>query len=387
VLAVGLMSGTSLDGIDVAFVDIQPRGSWYAFSLLRSRTVPFAPPLRERLLAALPPNEPSPRAVALLDAELGRAFGEAVREVTDISVPDYTASHGLTLYHDGASHTSVQIGDPFVMRDRIGATVITDFRRGDCAAGGQGAPLVPYVDALLFTSDHEETIALNIGGIANLTIVPAGAPPGEVRAWDCGPGNMLIDAFVRERTGGVEQCDRDGQYARAGRVHATLLEGMLADPYFAKAPPKSTGREYFGAAFLARHRGDIDALSVEDGCAVLSALTVACVARDILMYASENARVVISGGGAHNVALTEPLGKRLGRRRLQPIDELGINGDMKEAIAFAVLGYETLRGRAAALPSVTGARYGAVLGSIIPFDLHALAAKVALEVSASRTTL
>jgi anhydro-N-acetylmuramic acid kinase len=379
-LAVGLMSGSSLDGIDAALVAIRPQGQGYAFEVLASRITSLDADLRERIVAALPPNEPSPRSVAMLDTQVGEAFGAAAHALAGKAEVDYVACHGLTLYHDGAARLSIQIGDPFVIREMVGATVIADFRRADCAAGGQGAPLVPYVDALLLRCEHEETIAVNIGGIANLTLIPRSAGGGEVRGWDCGPGNMLMDAFVRERTNNTENFDSDGHFARTGRIDETLLKAMLADSYFIQPPPKSTGREHFGTMFLAEHRHALDALSPEDGCATLLAVTAESIARDIDAYAARNARVVISGGGARNSALLASLRERLETHRVITASELGIDCDMKEAIAFAILGYETLRGRPAGMPGVTGARRTSVLGSIAPFELETLLGKVELEV-------
>jgi anhydro-N-acetylmuramic acid kinase len=379
-LALGLMSGTSLDGIDAALIAIQPRGRGYAFELLASRTTPFDPILQERIVAALPPNEPSPRVVAMLDAQVGAAFGAAARDLAGNSAVDYVACHGLTLFHDGAAHLSVQIGDPFVIREMVGAAVIADFRRADCAAGGQGAPLVPYVDALLLRCEREETVAVNIGGIANLTLIPSSSDGGAVRGWDCGPGNMLMDAFVRERTGAAERFDADGRFARVGRIAETLLQAMLADAYFAQSPPKSTGREHFGATFLAAHRSALDALSLEDGCATLLAVTAQSIACDIDAHAAGNARVVLSGGGARNSALLASLRERLETHRVLTAREVGIDGDMKEAIAFAILGYETLRGRPTGMPGVTGARHASVLGAIAPLDFGTLYQKMETEV-------
>lgn len=379
-VALGLMSGTSLDGIDAVLVAIRPRGEGYAFEVLASQTTPFDTGLRERIVAALPPNEPSPRVVAMLDAQVGEAFGSAARALAGKAAVDYVAGHGLTLYHDGSARLSMQIGDPFVIREMVGATVIADFRRADCAAGGQGAPLVPYVDALLLRSEHEETVAVNIGGIANLTLMPRSADGADVRGWDCGPGNMLMDGFVRERTGDAERFDPDGRFACAGRVDEALLKAMLADAYFLRSPPKSTGREHFGTMFLAEHRHGFDALSLEDGCATLLALTAESIVRDIDTYAARNARVVISGGGARNNALLAGLRDRLETHSVIPAREVGIDDDMKEAIAFAILGYETLRGRPAGLPGVTGARHATVLGVIVPFDFGTLLQKMELEV-------
>jgi len=381
------MSGTSLDGIDVALVSLRPSGTGYTFELMRSRTVPFASPLQHQISAALAPNEPSPRSVAQLDHDFGRAIGAAVRSLVDDAPIDYVASHGLTLFHDGAARLSVQIGDPFVIREFTGATVVSDFRRADCAAGGEGAPLVPYVDALLLGSDRIDTIALNVGGIANLSILPRGAGPADVRAWDCGPGNMLVDAFVRERTSGAQRYDRDGRYARAGHVDQMLVETLYADPYFSAAPPKSTGREYFGESFLSRHRVALAALSLEDGCATLLALTVESILHDVHAHAPAHARLVVSGGGARNSTLLGALRDRLGAHRVILATDLGIDADMKEALAFAILGYETLRGRAVGLPRVTGARHPALLGTITSADLRGLLAKIDHEVHAEQERL
>jgi anhydro-N-acetylmuramic acid kinase len=383
-LAVGLMSGTSLDGIDAALVKLEPRAASYDIELIRFTTVPFPERLQKLLRDALPPNEPSPERVAALDAELGRAFGRAAHDIAAGNPLDFIASHGLTLFHDGTRRRSVQIADPYAIREATGATVVFDFRRADCAAGGQGAPLVPLADALLFGS-AQTAVALNLGGIANLTVLPPVAAPGDVRAWDTGPGNLLIDAFVRARSGGRDVFDQDGARAARGRVDPAVLEALLSDPYFTLAPPKSTGRERFGEAFLATHGASLGALSFDDGCATLTALTVEAIARDVERYAPDAVRVIASGGGTHNVALLRGLSERLGAGvRVVVSDELGVNADAKEALAFAILGYEALRGRPAGLPGVTGARHAAVLGAIVPHELGALLAKLERELAAKR---
>jgi anhydro-N-acetylmuramic acid kinase len=378
------MSGTSLDGIDAALVALRPRGAGYALELLRFETAAFEAPLVARLLAALPPNAPAPAELAALDALLGEAFGDAVRTVAGEAPLDFVASHGLTLFHDGAARHTLQAGDPYRIRDRARATVVYDFRRADCAAGGEGAPLVPFADALLYAAATRDTVALNLGGIANLTLVPRGAGPAAVRAWDTGPGNMLLDAFVRERTGGACAFDRDGELAARGRADPAVLAALLADPYFRRDPPKSTGRERFGAAYLSAHAPALARLSLEDGAATLAALTARSVAADVAAHAPPGARVVVSGGGARNPALLALLRGALGERyELLRSDTLGVDPDAKEAIAFALLGYETLRGRRAGLPGVTGAAFPALLGSIAPHELSPLLAKIEGEVAAN----
>jgi anhydro-N-acetylmuramic acid kinase len=286
----------------------------------------------------------------------------------------------LTIYHDGANSRTLQLGDPYALRDALEATVVFDFRRADCAAGGQGAPLVPYVDALLFGSISSETIALNLGGIANLTIIPKNAAPERVRAWDTGPGNVLIDAFVRARTRGKQTYDADGALALGGRTDRALVTRMLRDPYFAQAPPKSTGRERFGTQFLKRYARSLAKVSLEDGCATLAALSVEAIAHDVEAYGPAEGRVIVSGGGLRNRSLLAGIAFRLGPRYdVTPSDDFGIDADAKEAIAFAVLGYEALRGRPAGLPAVTGAERAAVLGAIAPHKLSELLRKIERE--------
>ena len=376
--AVGVMSGTSLDGIDVAMLELFPRGNGYDFILLRGATLPFAPELRDRLFAAMPPNEPPPRAVALLDRDLGAAIGEAIVRLTGGEAIDFVASHGVTLYHDGHERTSVQIGDPFVIRELVQATVLSDFRRADCAAGGQGAPLVPYVDALLFR-DERDTVALNVGGIANIAILPRGSSSEAVRAWDTGPGNILLDAFVRRRSGGKLRFDEYGEAAARGSVDLQLLFAMFADPFFSEPPPKSTGRERFGEAFLERFAAELGELSDDDGCATLLALTIEPIVNAIHDRLPRGARVLVSGGGARNRELLRRLAERLPTCSIERTEELGIDGDLKEAISFAIVGYETLRGYAAVLPRVTGAQHASLLGTIAPHAFHELYAKMARE--------
>jgi anhydro-N-acetylmuramic acid kinase len=374
------MSGTSLDGIDVAVVEIVPRGRGYTVRLERFETVPFAEYLCERIRAAVAPHAATVPELARLHVELGEIFGEAARAVAGSAVLDFVASHGQTIFHDGPHHVSWQLGDAFAIRERVGATICYDFRAADCAAGGQGAPLVPYTDALLLAGDRPR-VALNLGGIANLTVLPANAVPEEVVAFDTGPANMLLDLFITERTRGQQYFDRNGAHAARGVVDASLLRAMLADPYFAQNPPKSTGRERFGAGFLAVHPR-IATLTIEDGAATLLALSVESIAAAIRAHAPPGCEVVASGGGARNPAFLGKLRAALPESTVVTSAQYGLDPDAKEAIAFAVLGYETLRERSAALQRVTGARHGVVLGAIAPHNLAALLARVQAEVAA-----
>jgi len=383
VIAVGLMSGTSLDGVDAALVEIVPRGAGYRVDLLQFETVPFDTDLRRALSAALAPNEGSIAVAAALHRALGETFGRAALSVAGRAQPRYVASHGQTVWHDGRRSVTLQLGDAFAIREIVRATVCYDFRSADCAAGGQGAPLVPYADVLLFGDCAEDRVALNLGGIANVTLMPAGAAPQSITGFDTGPANMLLDALVRERTGGAQAYDRDGAMAASGAVDTSLLEALLADDYFAQTPPKTTGRERFGAHFLARHSERIGRLRTEDALATLVELTAATVAEAVAAAGLTAAHVIVAGGGARNAALMRRIAERLPDARLETSDAMGIAADAKEAVAFALLGYETLRGRTGNVPAVTGASHAVVLGAIAPRDLTALLAEIASEVAQS----
>ncbi len=305
-IAIGLMCGTSLDGIDAVRVAIRPRSRGYAVETLAFTTLPFDAALRARILAAYPPAALPAIALSALHADVGEAFGRAAL-AAGADEAGFIASHGLTIAHDGDAQHTLQIGDPFRIRERTGRTVIADFRSADTAAGGTGAPLVPYVDALLLAHASEARVALNLGGIANLTVLRPGAVPDDVLAFDCGPANLPIDTYVELRTEGAARFDRNGALARAGTADEALLAQMLADAYFARRPPKSTGRERFGAPFVARYRAALDALTPADAVRTLTELTIRTVVAAVRDYAPATARTIVSGGGAHNVAILDGL--------------------------------------------------------------------------------
>jgi anhydro-N-acetylmuramic acid kinase len=378
-IAVGLMSGTSLDGIDAALVRMRPNGASYRVDLLNFLTAPFEPELLRAVRELLPPNAGTVEQAAHVHNALGKAFAQAAADVAGEMPVDFVASHGQTVWHDGPAHVTLQLGDAFVIREHMRTTVCYDFRSADCAAGGHGAPLVPYVDALLLAGAQEDRVAVNIGGIANLTVLPRGADPSQVIAFDSGPGNMLVDAFVNARTNGASTYDRNGELALRGSVRAAVLGKLLSDPYFALPAPKTTGRERFGGQYLQAHAADLEPLSIEDGAATLAALTSESLAQAIRSAAAAGARVLVSGGGARNEAILRGLRERLPGFVVERSDAMNLNTDAKEAIAFAILGYETLRERAANVPRVTGASHAAVLGAIAPYDLPLLLGKVEAE--------
>jgi len=377
-IAVGLMCGTSLDGIDAARVSLVPHGDGYAVETLAFATLPFDPALRARIHAAYPPARVGALALSALHTAVGEAFARAALAVGAWEA-DFIASHGLTLAHDGDAHRTLQIGDPFRIREATRRTVIFDFRSGDTAAGGQGAPLVPYVDHLLLSAPDETRVALNLGGIANFSVLPAGGSASDLIAFDSGPANLPIDTYVALRTGGRERFDRDGATAAAGCADAALLAELLDDPYLRAAPPKSTGRERYGSAYIARFRSQLDALTFADAVATLTAFTVDSVAGAVRRAAPAASRMIVSGGGAHNHALLAGLAAALPQLSVERSDAFGIDADAKEAIAFAILGRETLRERPAGLPRVTGARGPRVLGAIAPAGLAALLERVGSE--------
>jgi anhydro-N-acetylmuramic acid kinase len=368
----GAISGTSLDGIDVAICDVGARDDRIVVSCERFATVPFDRDLRDAILAAYPPARIGALDVSTLHAAVGEAFGDAIRSVAAGAQLDAVASHGLTLAHDGEAHHTLQIGDAFRIRERVHATVAYDFRSADTAAGGTGAPLVPFVDALLF-ADYAPCVALNLGGIANMTVLP------QCIAFDSGPSNLLIDTYVAHRSDGTQRYDRDGNLARHGTPNAELLARMLDDPYFTAPLPKTTGRERYGVPWVEQYRADLDQLTFEDAAATLSTLTVRTVSAALRSAAPEATRLIVSGGGARNPALVDGLRASLPGVTVTLSDELGVNADAKEAIAFAVLGYCTLTNRAAGVPSVTGASGPRVLGAIAPYELDALLARISMS--------
>ena len=346
----GVMSGTSLDGIDVAIVEIRGR----RIETIGFDSTPYPEPIREALLGAL-----DAAAISRLNFQLGELYARAVlRAVRRFGAIDLIGCHGQTIYHEGGSHT-LQIGEAAVLAERTGVPAVSNFRARDIAAGGQGAPLVPFVDYLLFRHRTRARIALNIGGIANITRIPAGAAPEDVIAFDTGPGNMVIDALVREYTGGKQHYDRDGKIAASAKIDRKLLGDLLADPYYRRQPPKSAGREQYGSDFVARLKRQ--GTPLPELIATATALTAATIAAGV---GHDAADLIVAGGGVHNRQLMAQLAALLPGLTIHASAEYGIDPDAKEAIAFAVLAYRTWRRRPSNLPSATGAKREVILGSI-----------------------
>jgi anhydro-N-acetylmuramic acid kinase len=350
----GVMSGTSLDGIDVAIVDIRGR----RIQTLGFQTTPYSPALRERIL-----NVAGLETVSRLNYELAELYARAVlRAVKRFGQVKLVGCHGQTVFHEGGKNT-LQLGEPAILAERTGVPVVSNFRARDIAAGGQGAPLVPYLDYLLFRHPRRLRVALNIGGIANISVIPPGARPQDVVAFDTGPGNMVIDSLVREYSGGKLTYDRGGKIAESGHVNRQLLTELLSDSYYRARAPKSAGREQYGVEFVTRLKQS--RLPMKDLIATVTLLTAATIARAIKTYGSRG-ELIVSGGGSHNPQITNHLAGFLPGWELAVSSDYGIDADAKEAIAFALLAAETWRGHTSNLRSATGARKNVVLGSITP---------------------
>ena len=368
-IVAGVMSGTSLDGIDVALVDLRmQRGRLRVVPIFFAST-PYPKAVREALLGVS--NAMTHTAtIARLHFILGELYADAILHASRRFVkPDLIGMHGQTIFHEGQPvqylgrrvASTLQIGEAAVVAERTGVRTISNFRERDVAAGGQGAPLVPYIDFLLFARERQSRAALNIGGIANVTLLPKGARPETIVAFDTGPGNMVMDALVQHSSNGKQQCDRNGTIARHGKVHEKLLAAMLGDPYFKMPPPKSTGRERFGREFVSGLVAT--GVAVEDLIATATEFT----ARSIALAIPEGVELIVSGGGVHNRWLMKRLTAALPEGvTMTTSAEHGIDPDAKEAIAFAVLAYEFTKGRSSNLPSATGAGRAVLLGKDSP---------------------
>ena len=370
---VGLMSGTSLDGITAVVVRfVEDEAGRVTPELLAQVAHPYDAATRTRLAAALEGATPSE--YTRLDFALGGWLADAaVAALAEAGVPKEEVraicSHGHTVWHE-PPHGTWQFGQPAVIAERTGIDVLADFRVRDVAAGGQGAPLVPIADALLFADEKRWRVLQNLGGIGNLTLVPPGGVLDAVRAFDTGPGVCVIDGVTRTLRPSLP-FDRDGRLAQAGTPIESVLEALLADPWFAAAPPKSTGRERYTAAFVAdfitRCRAARAACTDEDIVSTASWFTARSIGLAFERFVPQPVEeVLLSGGGARNPVLREAIAMTLSPRLVRPFDQVFFDGDAKEAVAFAFLGWLHLHGRPANVPSATGARGPRILGAHYP---------------------
>ena len=381
-LVLGMMSGTSADGIDVALARISGAPPNLNAKLFGHTSKKFPPALRKEILRVAEQQPISAGELSQLNFRLGELFADAALSAcrTFRVSPSRVAligGHGQTIFHQGRpvpyfgspTASTLQIGEPSIIAARTGITTVGDFRPADIALGGQGAPLVPYADYLLYRHPKLARVSLNLGGIANITALPRAAKPQQVFAFDTGPANMLIDALVSYFTRGRRRFDENAQLASQGRGTPGLLNELLRDPYLKLAPPKSTGREYYGHAYLKkvlalgrRHRAQQNDLI--RAATIFTALSVVDAIHRFVLPKTKIHQLIVSGGGAHNPLILAQLAAALPGIAVLPSSRLGIPEEAKEAFAFALLAYETFHQRPANLPSATGARGPAILGKI-----------------------
>jgi anhydro-N-acetylmuramic acid kinase len=370
----GLMSGTSLDGVDVAIVDLRGSRRTLKCYPVAFHTVPYPANVRAAILG-VSNTLTHTSAVSRLNFLLGELYAEAILETcrrkrVPLESIHLCGLHGQTIFHEGAPAdylgrrvaSTMQIGESAVVAERTGLWIISNFRERDIAAGGAGAPLSPYADWVLFRARRPRAV-VNLGGIANLTVLPT-AQLEDIVAFDTGPGNMVIDSLVRRMTGGRESFDRGGRIARSGRVHHDLLEAMLSDPYFRLPPPKTAGREQFGEQFTSGLVAT--GIPLPDLITTATEFTAESIARAIRSTLLPGHEVILAGGGVHNRRLMGRMRQMLNGWKLASSARYGVAPDAREAIAFAILAHQSFLRRASNVPSATGARRAALLGKSIP---------------------
>jgi anhydro-N-acetylmuramic acid kinase len=381
-LVLGMMSGTSADGIDVALARISGAPPNLKAKLLGHTSAKFPPALRKEILRVAEQQPISAGELSQLNFRLGELFADAALSACrTFRVPPsrvaLIGSHGQTIFHQGRpvpyfgspTASTLQIGEPSVIAARTGITTVGDFRPADIALGGQGAPLVPYADYLLYRHAKFGRVSLNLGGIANITVLPRAAKPQQVLAFDTGPANMLIDALVSHFTRGRRRFDENAHFAAQGRSIPALLNELLRDPYLKLPPPKSTGREYYGRVYVKkvlalgrRYRAKPNDLI--RAATIFTALSVVDALHRFVLPKTEIHQLIVSGGGAYNPLILAQLSAALPGVEVLPSSRLGIPEGAKEAFAFALLAYESFHQRPANLASATGARGPAILGKI-----------------------
>jgi anhydro-N-acetylmuramic acid kinase len=381
-LVLGMMSGTSADGIDVALARISGAPPKLSAKLLGHSSVKFPEALRKKILRVAEQRAIAAGELSQLNFRLGKLFGDAALAACrkfKISPKKIAliGSHGQTIFHQGQpvsflgspTASTLQIGEPSAIAARTGITTVGDFRPADIVLGGQGAPLVPYADYLLYRHSKLGRVSLNLGGIANITVLPRASRPQQIFAFDTGPANILIDALVSHITRGRQRFDKDAQLAAQGRSNPALLDELMRDPYLKIAPPKSTGREYYGHAYMnkilaLRKRLHARPNDLIRAATIFTALSVVDALNRFVLPKAKVQQLIVSGGGARNPLILAQLSAALPGIEVLPSSRLGIPEDAKEAFAFALLAYETFHQRPSNLPSATGARGPAILGKI-----------------------
>jgi anhydro-N-acetylmuramic acid kinase len=381
-LVLGLMSGTSADGIDIALAIISGAPPRVKARLLNHTAVKFPAQVRAEILRVAEQRPITAGELSQLNFRLGQLFADAAKSACKyfrvaLSSLDLIGSHGQTIFHQGVpanylgalTASTLQIGEAAVIAAQTGVTTVADFRPADMAVAGQGAPLVPYADYLLYSDRKVGRASLNLGGIANVTVIPGGAARARVFAFDTGPANMLIDALVAHFTGGRKKFDAGARMAQEGRAIPALLDELMRDPYLRKAPPKSTGREYYGGDYVKRvlalgRRYRAKPNDVVRSVTIFTALSVVDALNRFVTPKTKIDQLIVSGGGARNPLIMAQLAAALSGIEVLSSSRLGVPEEGKEAFAFALLAYETFHQRAGNVFSATGARGPAILGKI-----------------------
>jgi len=377
---IGLMSGTSGDGITAAVAKIAGNYTETKLSVVSYETYPYEKDFRQRIFEIFDPETSSVNAICEMSFEIGQKLAEAALTIAEkagisMSAVDLIGSHGQTIYHiprppeKGNVRSTLQIGEPAVIAEQTGVLTVADFRKMDVAAGGEGAPLVPYVDYILFSKRGKGMTLQNIGGIGNVTYIPPGAKEDDVIAFDTGPGNMVVDMLVRLYTDSRLGYDPDGSMAQKGKVNDTMVDELMQMQFFRMKPPKSTGRELFGKDFVLsfKRKADDMGMKPEDAIATATALTVESIGRsyeDHVMPHGKVEEIFVAGGGMKNKTMMSWLSKRLGGVPVKSFDELGVQSEAREAAYFAVLANEFIHGNYSNLPTATGAKTRVILGSM-----------------------
>jgi len=378
-LIVGLMSGTSVDGVSLVLVRVWGCGLSTKFKIIAYRTYPYPPEIRTRIFELFDRERSDVEKICFMNFILGEFYADMINAFLDQAGfnpedVDLIASHGQTIYHiphlrelaGYRTRSTLQIGEPCVIAERTGLPVVADFRPRDIAAGGHGAPIIAYVDYIIFRSVEKSRAVQNIGGIANVTYLPKNCSVDDVVAFDTGPGNMIIDAVVRRMTNGALQYDVDGKIALKGKVSRELLDWLLRHPFIRKRPPKTTGREEFGEDFVERVMSKASelGLSFEDIVATVTAFTVESIVYNYRTFLGEVDEVILGGGGAYNLAIVRGLRDKL-KIPILTHEDFGIPEQAKEPLGMALLANETIMGNPNNVPRATGARKRIVMGKII----------------------
>lgn len=364
---IGMISGTSFDGIDVACCDIVHENGVLSAKVEAFESYQYSDDAYQQIFICMPPREITMEQVCKLDTIVGKEFGEAAARISEKYrfSPDLIVSHGQTLFHwidaNGKAQGTLQLGEPTWIAQRTGTLTLSNTRARDVAAGGQGAPLVSVLDQLLLGDSSVPVGALNLGGISNITIAGGGQTP---IAYDCGPANGLMDAAISAHSGGKITYDEDGAIARSGVINREILDALLAHPYYKQAWPKSTGKEIFHLPYIIEHFGEVESWNLPDVMATLLELTAQTVADDVKKHGIK--KLYVAGGGSANTFQMERMSALIAPCELHYMGEFGIDPREKEALAFALIGFLTAHGLPGAIPTCTGAASAEILGSLTP---------------------